>query len=190
MKSNLDKVLKNGNFTATLIHTLGALSASKDSVSGFYTVGDVVNKFIERCHPGIGLSNEDYGFLMQRASTAFNQTHNNKRSDLRRSTTRMSRTYETNRPSKAAYGYRIGALIAQGINSDIVKESKLLTLQAEVIAKNPLETVINLMQGLSILQLTDVISEAVRLKDANYLSKMEEAHDLASRLNALSSSSN
>lgn len=190
MKSNLDKVLSNGNLTASLIHTLGALSASKDSISGFYTIGDVVGKFIERCHPGLTLSKEDYRAIMSRASTAFNQTLDKKRSDLRRSTCRMSPTYQTQMSSKAGYGYRIGTLITPGINSDIIRDSKLLTLQAEDIAKNPLETIITLMQGLPILQLTDIISEAVRLKDSHYLSKMEEAHNLASRLNALSSSLN
>ncbi len=190
MNQSLEKVLSNGNLTASLIHTLGALSASKDSISGFYTVGDVVSKFIERCHPGLVLNREDYSAIMKRASTAFNQTLENKRSDLRRSTCRMSATYPSHMPSKAGYGYRIGALITPGINSDIVRDSKILTLQAEDIAKNPLETIITLMQGVPILQLTDIISEAVRLKDSHYLSKMEEAHNLASRLNALSSSLN
>lgn len=134
MKSNLQKVL-NGNLTANLMNTLSVLSAGNDSASGFYTVSDVVNQYVARCHSALNLSKADHSELMKRASTAFSQTLNNHRSDLRRSNNRISAAYTSHWPSKAGYGYRIGTLITPGINSDIVKESKLLTKQAEEIAK-------------------------------------------------------
>lgn len=184
----MSKINYLDKLTEKLSLTLNILCSTNDSISGFYTTTDVVIKMLERLYPNNLPTHEEFKVICTRASTMMLQHHNND-SKLTRSSEKISciypSPYDGVSSRKRAYGYRVPGKIIPAINKDMVVESEILLKQAEEIAKNPLEAISALMEGLSYQQLSEIIAKAVELKDIKYHSEKMRVAELASKLRAV-----
>lgn len=184
----MSKINYFDKLTEKLTLTLNILCSTNDSISTYYTPSDIVVKMLDRLYPGNTPEHDVFAKLCARASALMIQKVATDK-HITRSNDRISCVYASPydgvKSRKTAYGYKVPGKIISAINKDMVAESAILSRQAEDVAKNPLEAITALMEGLTYQQLSEIIAKAVDLKDIAYHSEKMRVAELASKLKAV-----